>query len=140
MMNAPHGLQFYNTARQQNKMFCQELDVVFGLRCHIHGKYYVTTHTPWLYADQFLTPVSFVFFVLKTQNSINIDLLTQAWLYAWEGLLIFKITAALLRQSMRLMVKKYTTPTSAPVKAISQDHAMSVRKIMVNNTSDSQGN
>lgn len=120
-------------------MFCQELHVVFELRCHIHGKCYASPHTPWLYADQFLTPVVF-FFLLKTQNSINVDLLTQAWLYAWEGLLICKIMAALLHQSMRVMVKKYTTPTSAPVKAISQDHAMSVRKIMVNNTSDSQGN
>lgn len=81
-----------------------------------------------------------LFFLLKTQNSINVDLLTQAWQYAWEGLLIFKIMAILLHQSVRLMVRKYTAPTSAPVKAISQDHAMSVRKIMVNNTSDSQGN
>lgn len=71
---------------------------------------------------------------------MNVDLLIQAWLYAWEGLLIFKIMAILLHQTMRLMVKKYTTPASAPVKAISQDHAVSVRKIMVNNTSDSQGN
>lgn len=71
---------------------------------------------------------------------MNVDLLTQAWLYAWEGLLIFKIMAILLHQTMRLMVKKYTTPTSAPVKAISQDHAVSGRKIIISNTSDSQGN
>lgn len=57
----PHGLQLYNIAREQNEMFCQELHVVFGPRCHIQGKCYATAHTPWYHADQFVAPVSFIF-------------------------------------------------------------------------------
>jgi len=53
---------------------------------------------------------------------------------------MFNIMTILLYQSIRLMVKKYTTPTSVPFKAICQDHAMPVGKLMLNNISDSQGN
>lgn len=111
-------------------MICQELYVVFRPRCHIQVKCYATVCTPRHHADRFLVPASFRFSAENT-NQHKIDPLTEAWLYAWEGLLMFNIMAILLNQSIRLMVKKYTTPTSAPFKAICQDHAMPVEKINV---------
>lgn len=93
-----------------------------------------------LYTSYSTTPALFV--LLTIQKNINFDPLTQAWLCAWEGFLMYH--GNFVKSEYQINGQKvhtHTPPTPpAPFKAICQDDAMTVGKIMLNNTSDSPGN